>query len=117
MRKLLPALYQNHREGALPDDTEIVGVGREELSNDDYIGKVSIALSRFVPVSELDDSVCVTFLRRIRFVQVDALVASDYSRLASSLRSGRQSACIFYLATPSELFIPICGERPCVRAD
>ena len=35
-RKLLPALFQSFRHGSLPADGRIIGVGRNEMSDDDY---------------------------------------------------------------------------------
>lgn len=36
-RKLLPALYNLHCLGLLPEDYKIVGVGRRDYSKEDYI--------------------------------------------------------------------------------
>ena len=35
-RKLMPALFQAFRHGTLPADGRIIGVGREDLSADQY---------------------------------------------------------------------------------
>ncbi|KLU27080.1 glucose-6-phosphate dehydrogenase [Caballeronia mineralivorans PML1(12)] len=110
MRKLLPALYQNHREGALADGMRIVGVGREGFDRNAYLAKVCDALRQFVPVDDFDDAHWAIFSSRLDFVQLDALISSDYERLADTLRVQGRPARIFYLATPSELFIPICAE-------
>ncbi|MFM0012904.1 glucose-6-phosphate dehydrogenase [Paraburkholderia sediminicola] len=110
MRKLLPALYQNHREGALPDSMRIVGVGREGLERNGYLDKVRDALSQFLPAIDFDETHWTTFSSRLEFVQMDALVSADYTRLAAMLRWQDSRGHIFYLVTPSELFIPICTE-------
>ncbi|MFM0032726.1 glucose-6-phosphate dehydrogenase [Paraburkholderia madseniana] len=110
MRKLLPALYQNHREGALPDGMRIVGVGREGLERNSYLDKVRDALRQFLPATDFDDAQWTTFSARLEFVQLDARVSADYARLAAMLRWQDSHGHIFYLATPSELFIPICTE-------
>ncbi len=110
MRKLLPALYQNHREGALPDGMRIVGVGREGLERNSYLDKVRDALRQFLPATDFDDAQWTTFSARLEFVQLDARVSADYARLAAMLRWQDSRGHIFYLATPSELFIPICTE-------
>jgi glucose-6-phosphate 1-dehydrogenase len=110
MRKLLPALYQNHREGTLPDGMRIVGVGREELERGGYLAKVRDALGQFLHATDFDDAHWTTFSSRLEFVQMDVLVSTDYARLAATLRWQDSRAQIFYLATPSELFVPICTE-------
>ncbi|OYD60650.1 UNVERIFIED_ORG: glucose-6-phosphate 1-dehydrogenase [Burkholderia sp. CF145] len=110
MRKLLPALYQNHREGALQDGMRIVGVGRERMERGDYLAKVHDALRQFLPATDFDDAHWIRFSSCLEFVQMDALVSADYARLAATLRWQTSRGLIFYLATPSELFIPICTE-------
>ena len=35
-RKLMPALFQAYRHGSLPEGGRIIGVGREDLSDEQY---------------------------------------------------------------------------------
>ena len=35
-RKLMPALFQAFRHGTLPESTRIIGVARDELSDEQY---------------------------------------------------------------------------------
>ncbi len=37
MRKLLPALYHRHRDGQFPAGSRIIAVGRQALSQEDYL--------------------------------------------------------------------------------
>ncbi len=110
MRKLLPALYQNHREGALPDGMRIVGVSSMSWSATAMSIRSNDALRQFLAASDFDDAHWTTFSSRLEFVQLDVRVSTDYARLAAALRWREGRGYIFYLATPSELFIPICTE-------
>ena len=40
-RKLFPALYNLHCLGSLPDDYKIVGIGRRDYTNEDYINIIN----------------------------------------------------------------------------
>ncbi|AJY38304.1 glucose-6-phosphate dehydrogenase (plasmid) [Burkholderia humptydooensis] len=111
MRKLLPALYRNHRESALPDEMRIIAIGRERLERHAYVTRVKEALRLFAPPdADLDDPNWTTFSSRLDFIQVNALTPDDYDRLAKAVRGLAKPASIFYLATPSDLFVPICRE-------
>ncbi|HDR9488260.1 TPA: glucose-6-phosphate dehydrogenase [Burkholderia aenigmatica] len=108
MRKLLPALYRNHLDDALSDELQIVAVGRDKLERHTYQAKVREALHVFDPDVDLDDAHWTAFASRLDFVQMNALHAGDYDRLVLKVRKSARAARIFYLATPSELFVPVC---------
>ena len=46
-RKLIPALFQAFRHGTLPQDSRILGVGRDDLSHEQYR---ALICSRFAHV-------------------------------------------------------------------
>jgi len=47
-RKLLPALYNLARQGYLPEDFAILGVGRKEMSDEEFRRKVGDDLREYV---------------------------------------------------------------------
>ncbi len=48
-RKLLPALAQAHRHGTLPEGGRIIGVARDELSDDGYRALIGQRLAAVEP--------------------------------------------------------------------
>ena len=53
MRKLLPALFQLHRNDLLNPDTRIVGVAKDCSSVDAFREEVSATLNRYVKPADL----------------------------------------------------------------
>ena len=109
-RKLLPALYNLHVDGLLPPDIAIVGVGRKEMSDDEYreFAKDGIttfsrrpidearwrefASSLFAATAEIDgESPLAPLGARLDIIEHERTVNGER---------------IYYLALPSDLFVP-----------
>ena len=80
-RKLIPSLYQLDRAGLLHPDTRIIGVARQELSQEDFVARMREALQTFVKDS-LDPEVTDRLLGRLHYVLVNLDVPEEYTRLA-----------------------------------
>ncbi|MCP1674889.1 glucose-6-phosphate 1-dehydrogenase [Natronocella acetinitrilica] len=107
LRKLLPALYHRHRDGALSDDGGIIGAARRGLSREDYIAEVREACVRHVGI-HFQESVWESFAKRLDYVKLDATKLADYQGLADRLKAQPQRTRIYYLSTGPELFSGIC---------
>jgi glucose-6-phosphate 1-dehydrogenase len=107
MRKLLPGLYHRDSDGQLPPACRVLGAARSELSRDAYLGQVEAALRRFVGEA-LDPEVLHRFLGRLDFIYVDALGEAGWGELAVLLGEAPERVRVCYLATPPDLFGPIC---------
>jgi glucose-6-phosphate 1-dehydrogenase len=70
-RKLIPALYQLHVKGRLPDDARIVGVARSAFTDDGFREKLAAALREFEPKAWQPES-WNTFAARLFYVACDA---------------------------------------------
>ena len=106
MRKILPALYQAHRGGMLPEGGKIVAVARSVSDRDEYLQWVEEHVKQHARPS-IDDASWRSFLDRILFVKLDLGRTEDYEMLrdvVAPLRGIR----VFYLATGPSLFVPIC---------
>src|SRR3954470_19302418 len=66
-RKLLPALYNLHVDGLLPPRIAIAGVGRKQLSDDEYRAFAKEGASRFSRRS-VDEQAWSAFAARLFFV-------------------------------------------------
>ena len=109
-RKLLPALYQRHRDGQLPAVGRIIGVSRRGMSDDEYRAATRDALGKHVPAEDLEGSVVETFLKRLHFVPVDAKAEAGWDDLKAVLKGCEERIRAFYLAVGPELFGTICAK-------
>lgn len=109
-RKLLPALFNLERKDLLADDLTILGCSRSEMSNDDFRAEALVGLKENATAHP--DEVPETtekFLNRLSFLTVDANNPEHFNNLQEALgESVANACCIFYLATPPGLFVPIC---------
>ena len=106
-RKLLPALYQRHRDGQIPTVARIVGVSRRTMSDAEYRDATRQALAEHVAEADRDPLLIETFLKRLHFVPVDAQAEAGWSDLGKLLKPGEDRVRAFYLAVAPELFGPI----------
>jgi len=118
MRKLLPALYICHRDDNLPPATRILCVGRQDFGESGFNEHVQAHARPFVDESVFEQDVWSAFMARVQWVQVDAKQSDTFPRLAEVLAP--DTLRIFFLATASNLFVPICEnlqQAGCVLAD
>lgn len=107
-RKLIPAIYDLHINGLLPQNFAILGVSRTEFSDDAFREKVfhsneHLDFSNATDVSKND------FAKRIFYQPIDTLDTDDYAKVAARLssideKSGTSGNYIFYLSTPPSLY-------------
>jgi glucose-6-phosphate 1-dehydrogenase len=106
-RKLIPALYQAFRHGAL-DDGRILGCARDPLDSDAYR---NLLWQRFETLSweePLDEAAFRTFARAIEYLPLDLRQPASYANLAAWVRQRNSEAVVIYLATAPELFCEVC---------
>jgi glucose-6-phosphate 1-dehydrogenase len=105
-RKLVPALYELHRKGRLPQQTRVVGFSRSEFTNETWREMLARSTARFVP-DTFDASVWEAFAQSIYYHagdvgQTDAL-ASLRSYL-DQLEANGPATRVYYLATMPRLY-------------
>ncbi len=64
-RKLVPALYQLHREGQLPTPCRVIGFARRPKSDDAWRGELRADLDRFSRTQPVEDGVWNTFAANV----------------------------------------------------
>ena len=109
-RKLLPALYNLHVDGLLPERTAIVGVGRKEMSDDAYREFAKDGVMQFSR-RPLDQAAWQAFAALLfsatAEIDGDSSLASLGARLdAIEHERNLPVERIYYLALPSSLFVP-----------
>ena len=109
-RKLMPALFQAFRHGSLPAGGRIVGVARDDLTDDAYRALIH---ARFDQV-ELDkrptDEEFKSFSAMLFYLRMDLSHTQDYRRLAIKLQERTADTVVMYLATAPSLFTTVCEQ-------
>ena len=109
-RKLLPALYQRHRDEQIPPVTRIIGVSRRPMSDEEYRAAAGKALVEHIDKKEIEPDALGTFLKRLHFVSVDVQKDAGWKDLAALLKEGKDRIRAFYLAVAPELFGTISAK-------
>ena len=110
-RKLIPALFELHRQKLLPEAFAIVGAGRTDLSDESFRQNTLEILKTTID-KELTPESAAGFLKLLYFSTFDTSNSSAYGILKSKLvEVEREKAIggniIFYLSTPPDLYAVI----------
>ena len=113
-RKLLPALYNLAKDNLLPKQFAIVGVGRHEVSADDFRKKIAEELGEFA-TSEAEPALVKWLTDRLYHHVATFEDADAYKKLGDLLRQIDKERStggnyFYYLATAPEYFGPITRQ-------
>lgn len=115
-RKLMPALYNIHREGRLKGEYRIMGVSRTSYSDESFREYMRDNLLHFVKDEELDDKVLDDFLSNLYYesMEMGDGATTEYEKLRARLQELAGEGVeldnlLFYLSTPPSLYnqIPV----------
>lgn len=109
-RKLMPALFQAFRHGSLPEGGRIIGIARDDLSDDQYRELIRsrfdhVELAKRPSPEEFD-----RFAQLLQFLRLDLSQPEDYRKLADKLRERHAETVVMYLATAPDLFTKACQQ-------
>jgi glucose-6-phosphate 1-dehydrogenase len=109
-RKLMPALFQAFRHGTLPEGGRIIGVGRDDLGDEQYRALIQsrfdhVELAKRPSVGEFN-----RFAQLLHFVRMDLSRPDDYPRLGSLLKARGADTVVMYVATAPSLFTTVCEQ-------
>lgn len=107
-RKILPALFRRYCAGQWPEDVQIIGAARAELTTDEFRALVADSLRNHASVRARDEVAVQGFLNRIGYVSLDARSGAGWGDLAAKLQRDRVRA--FYFSVGPGLFGPL-AER------
>src|SRR5690554_7246217 len=105
-RKLLPALYFLQKDGRLGAG-HIYLLTRQEIPTDEFISHIKQALTKFLPKDALTEEDWLKFSQRLVCIRLDVTNLQQFNELKHSL-ADTDSNRAYYLATGSELYVPIC---------
>ena len=86
-RKLMPALFQAFRHGTLPEGGRIIGVGRDDLSCDQYRARIQSRFDHVELAKRPSAEEFARFAAILEFVRMDLSKPDDYAALAATLQA------------------------------
>ena len=114
-RKLFPALYNLAQEDFLPENFAVVGVGRQELSSEDFRHQIIADLKKYM--GEKPDAKLLKWFEERTFYtggdfDEDKALFSDIKDLLSEVceKFSIPENFFFYLATPPSLFANVAKK-------
>ncbi|RYY82873.1 MAG: glucose-6-phosphate dehydrogenase, partial [Comamonadaceae bacterium] len=109
-RKLMPALFQAFRHGTLPADGRIIGVARDDLSNEQYRALIQQRFAEVDLAKRPSDEEFARFAELLQFQRLDLSRPQDYGRLKDRLQQRDADTVVMYLATAPNLFSTVCEQ-------
>ncbi|MDD2789154.1 MAG: glucose-6-phosphate dehydrogenase [Sulfurimonas sp.] len=108
LRKLMPALYHLCHDGHLPQESRIISVSRDEVSQAEHIALMEEKLKLNLKGDCFDAEYFETFKNYLTYVKADLTQSSSYEKLATLLKGEEERERINYLSTSPALFGTIC---------
>ena len=109
LRKLYPALYSLWDRGSLPADVRILSIARRDLSQDEFLKLVRTWFDGSKSAAQFSDEAWEAFSSKIEYSMQDATSSDNLARLRQEHLNDPQRDLVVYLATPPQIFAPICG--------
>lgn len=108
-RKIYPALFNLYLGGKLPESFSIIGVGRRDLSDDEFQSRVIDSLYTFSRHLLKDKSKKEKFVKSFSYCQIDATKKEEYKNLLEFIQQNEKERNIqenrmFYLSVAPEFF-------------
>ena len=103
-RKLMPALFQAHRHGTLPAGGRIIGVGRDDLTDDQYRQHIQQRFAGIQPDKQPNPEEFARFAQQLEFQRMDLKRPQDYPALVAKLAERDADIVVMYVATAPALF-------------
>ena len=110
-RKLIPSLYNLSCAGCMNPEFEVLGIGRTEMSSEDFRGKMREAASKSKDARDFNESGWADFEKRLTYMVGDINDSEFYSQLRKKLeemeKKGSSPNHLFYVSTPASVAGPI----------
>jgi glucose-6-phosphate 1-dehydrogenase len=108
-RKLVPALYNLARDGALPDKFALIGTSTSVGSSDQFRTDLHDSVAKFSRTKPIDEQVWKKFAAPLETVVADVNTPDDYTKLCRTIeevekRNGLPGNRLYYLAVPPGVF-------------
>ena len=113
-RKLIPALYEMSRRGAIDARTQVLGVSRRPKSDEQFREELAVDARKALG-AEFKDDAWKPLAERIHYVAGDAATADAWPAIVQAIhaldaKSGTGGNVLFYLSVAPELYEPIITQ-------
>jgi glucose-6-phosphate 1-dehydrogenase len=109
-RKLMPALFQAFRHGSLPEGGRIIGVARDDLSDDAYRDLIQSRFNAVEGAKRPSAEEFKKFAAMLHFLRMDLSKPDDYARLSALLEARNADTVVMYVATAPALFTQVVEQ-------
>ena len=109
LRKLYPALYSLSVIGSLPADMRILAIARRAMSQQEFQQLVRSWFDNSKSAAQFSEEAWTAFSGRLEYLSQDATSSEELTRLCQERLSDAQRDLVVYLATPPQIFAPICA--------
>jgi len=109
-RKIMPALFQAFRHGSLPAGGRIVGVARDDLSDDQYRALIKSRFDNVELAKRPSEEEFSRFAAMLGYLRMDLSNPADYAALAAKLQQRPAEVVVMYVATAPSLFTTVCEQ-------
>jgi len=109
-RKLMPALFQAFRHGTLPEGGRIIGVARDNMSDEQYQALIQSRFEQVEGSKRPNDEEFARFKAMLHYERVDLSNPDDYAKLGARLAQRETDHVVMYLATAPSLFKTVCEQ-------
>ena len=109
-RKIMPALFQAFRHGSLPVNGRIVGVGRDDLSDEQYRALIKGRFDHVELAKRPSEEEFARFAELLGYLRMDLSNPADYPALVARLLERPADVVVMYLATAPGLFTIVCEQ-------
>jgi glucose-6-phosphate 1-dehydrogenase len=109
-RKLMPALFQAFKHGTLPAGARIIGIGRDDLSDERYRALIASRFDNVELEKRPSSEEFERFAALLEFVSMDLSKPEHYTHLKGKLDQRQADTVVMYLATAPNLFATIAEQ-------
>lgn len=108
-RKLIPAIFDLHKQDSLPKNFAVLGVARSPFTDDSFREKMKDGIRQFATAKDIPDEELNTFCQKLHYLSINTDDSKEYSKLKERLElldkeEGTAGNYIFYLSTPPSLY-------------
>lgn len=109
-RKIMPALFQAFRHNTLPAGGRIIGVARDDHTDEQYRALIKSRFDNVEIAKRPNAEEFESFSGMLSYLRMDLSNPADYARLAARLKESAAEVVVMYLATAPNLFTTVCEQ-------
>lgn len=111
-RKLYPALYHLDEANCFGDNVRVFGLGRQDMSQDEFVAKVKERFEFYV--GKVSSDIWERFSKRLHFYKANVMSQAEMKGLCDYKLGCNGRPLTVYLATPPSIFSSICETMKAV---